>query len=95
MTGAQKSRGQVFILYIGRRTPPGWLFRDFILGYFGKKISTAQKGYQGFVNDLLEGKHFDIGEFGISQSSRRVSKKIHKDKKLKTKVQNIEKKLNE
>ena len=31
-----------------------WLYRDFILGYFGKKVSSAQKKYQGFVNALAE-----------------------------------------
>jgi REP element-mobilizing transposase RayT/predicted XRE-type DNA-binding protein len=36
--------------YIGKQKPVKWLYRDFILGYFGKKVSTAQKGYQKFVN---------------------------------------------
>ena len=40
--------------YIGRRKPPGWLFKNFILGYFGEKISTAQKVYRRFVNDLID-----------------------------------------
>jgi hypothetical protein len=35
--------------YIGKEKPAKWLYRDFILGYFGKKTSTAQKGYQEFV----------------------------------------------
>jgi len=38
--------------YIGKQEPAKWLYRDFILGYFGKKISSAQKGYQKFVNAL-------------------------------------------
>ncbi len=36
--------------YIGQQTPAKWLYRDFILGYFGKRVSTAQKAYQKFVN---------------------------------------------
>jgi len=38
--------------YIGKQRPDKWLYRDFILGYFGKRVSTAQKGYQKFVNAL-------------------------------------------
>jgi REP element-mobilizing transposase RayT len=38
--------------YIGKQEPARWLYRDFILGYFGKKIASAQKGYQKFVNAL-------------------------------------------
>jgi len=38
--------------YIGKQKPVEWLYRDFILGFFGKKISSAQKGYQEFVNAL-------------------------------------------
>ena len=169
--------------YIGHKTPPGWLYRDFILGYFGEKIKTAQKAYQSFVNILLGseydsplkevvsstllgsadfiahikdayllnkkpdkelpalkelserasipeifskvdslfgaeqklgreiklylcrkhtgeklktiGEHFGIGESGVSQAYRRVSKNIHEDKKLKKKIQIIEQGLNE
>jgi putative transposase len=45
----QKQRYQ---FYIGKQEPARWLYHDFILGYFGKKISSAQKGYQKFVNTL-------------------------------------------
>jgi REP element-mobilizing transposase RayT len=38
--------------YIGKQIAAKWLYRDFILGYFGKKVSNAQKGYQKFVNAL-------------------------------------------
>jgi REP-associated tyrosine transposase len=38
--------------YIGKQGAAKWLYRDFILGYFGKKIASAQKGYQKFVNAL-------------------------------------------
>ena len=36
--------------YIGKQKDAKWLYRDFILGYFGKRVSTAQKAYQRFVN---------------------------------------------
>ena len=38
--------------YIGKQRAAKWLYRDFILGYFGKRVSTAQKGYQKFVYTL-------------------------------------------
>ena len=40
--------------YIGKKNPPEWLYRDFILGYFGKKISEAQKRYQNFVESMID-----------------------------------------
>jgi len=39
--------------YIGEKKPPEWLHRDFILGYFGNKVSIAQKGYRSFVTAIL------------------------------------------
>jgi putative transposase len=39
--------------YIGHQKPTEWLHRDFILGYFGKKVPAAQKTYQRFVNALV------------------------------------------
>jgi REP element-mobilizing transposase RayT len=39
--------------YIGRRREPEWLRVDFILEFFGKKLSTAQKRYREFVNAFL------------------------------------------
>jgi len=39
--------------FIGKQKPAKWLYRDFSLGYFGKKVSSAQKGYQEFVNALV------------------------------------------
>ncbi len=39
--------------YIGKKKKPNWVQVDFILGYFGKKISTAQKRYREFVNAFL------------------------------------------
>jgi len=43
--------------YIGKKKPPEWLYRDFILGYFGKKVSIAQKGYHKFVAALINKKY--------------------------------------
>jgi len=168
--------------YIGETKPPKWLYRDFILGYFGNKVSIAQKEYRKFVSILVSekydspldevvgstllgspgfiafikdkflsgkksdkdlpalkelvkkasmqeifgevesvlgkqpalarsvkmflcqrytgeklkdiGKHFGIGESGVSHASRRVNDKIRKDKKLKRKIAKIERKLN-
>ncbi len=39
--------------YIGVKKPPEWLYRDFILGYFGGKVSIAQKEYRHFVNTMF------------------------------------------
>jgi REP element-mobilizing transposase RayT len=168
--------------YIGKRKPPEWLYRDFILGYFGTSMSSAQKNYQSFVSALANkqyesplekvvsstllgsaefvdyikekylldkkpdnnlpalkelserasmrdifdevdsevseeqslardiklylcrrytrerlkdiGKHFGIGESGVSQAYRRVLEKIPNDRKLKRKIEKIEKNLN-
>jgi len=33
------------------------LYRDFILGYFGKKVSIAQKEYHKFVTALINKKY--------------------------------------
>jgi len=40
------------------------------------------------------GIHFGIGESGVSQVRRRVAQRMEKDKKLKRKIEKIEKKLN-
>jgi hypothetical protein len=42
-----------YTAYIGTQKPAKWLYRDFILGYFGQKVSTAQKGYREFVTALV------------------------------------------
>ena len=39
--------------YIGETKPPKWLYRDFILGYFGNRVSVAQKGYHNFESLLI------------------------------------------
>jgi len=43
--------------YIGKERKPEWLYSDFILGYFGKRVSTAQKKYQQFVTMLSDQEH--------------------------------------
>ena len=45
--------------YIGHTNPPKWLYRDFILGYFGGKESVAQKGYKQYVSSLVDEKYDD------------------------------------
>ena len=40
--------------YIGKQRSAKWLCRDFILGYFGRKVSSAEKMYQDFVNALTD-----------------------------------------
>jgi len=50
---------------------------------------------QRYTGEKLKdiGKHFGIGESGVSQACRRVTQKIDGDKKLKRKIGKIEKKL--
>jgi len=40
--------------YIGREKAPEWLERDFILGYFGKKVATAQEAHAEFVSSFSD-----------------------------------------
>jgi len=169
--------------FTGEKEAPEWLIMDFILGYFGKKVSDAQKNYRRFVTAISDqeyksplddrtnaailgsvdfikeikdkylkdkkgdrnlpelrafstrpaiqvqeiekevesvfgsdnalskrvklyfchrytgkklkeiGAYFDIGESGVSQSSRRVSLKIKTDKKLRNQIMQIESRL--
>ncbi len=171
-----------YACFVGKKKVPEWLQRDFILGYFGKKISIAEKEYKKFVEMLLEEKYespltevvsstllgapdfikmvqdrylsgmksdenvpalkeltkkatvdqiftevdiafkdepamarnvkmylsqkysgrglkeislfFGIGASGVSQSSRRISERMKKDRKLRKRIQKIETKLN-
>ena len=43
--------------YIGEEKAPNWLHRDFILSYFGDKVSVAQPGYKKFVSSLITQKY--------------------------------------
>jgi putative transposase len=167
--------------FIGLRKAPEWLAIDFILSYFGDKVSPAQKGYRDFVNamggqkfksplegvvsstilgtkDFIEsirdryltnrqfdsnlpalrallgrpsiqeimdevklifsqdrlltrgvglylcqrytgerlkkiGKHFGIGESGVSQASRRIAMRISQDNKLKKDIAEVKERL--
>ncbi|MGD2100533.1 MAG: transposase [Desulfobacterales bacterium] len=49
----QHYRWSSYLDYIGKRKPPAWLERDFILGYFGKKTSIAEKNYREFIDTKL------------------------------------------
>lgn len=54
--------------YIGEENDPQWLYRDFILGCFGKNTATAMKKYRTFVEDML-GREYESplkGTFGAS-----------------------------
>ena len=44
--------------YVGLRKKPDWLRLDFILSYFAKRIPTAQKRYQKFINAFVK-KEYD------------------------------------
>jgi len=44
--------------YIGKKACPEWLHRDFILDYFGRKVSASQKGYRKFVESLID-QHYE------------------------------------
>jgi len=44
--------------YVDKKKAPKWLYRDFILGYFGKRRSTSQGKYNEFVHSLV-GKDYD------------------------------------
>jgi len=39
--------------FIGQGPTPGWVRRDFILGYFAPNVTSAQQRYRKFVEDLL------------------------------------------
>lgn len=54
--------------YTGVKASPEWLYRDFILGYFGSKVSIAQKRYRDFVNVLLD-KEYDSPLNGVESST--------------------------
>lgn len=49
----EEYRWSSFRSYIGKRKPPEWLYRDFILDYFADKKPLAEKRYRGFVDELI------------------------------------------
>jgi len=44
--------------YVDKKKAPKWLYRDFILGYFGKRLSISQRKYKEFVHSLV-GEDYD------------------------------------
>ncbi|PKN17446.1 MAG: hypothetical protein CVU68_10440 [Deltaproteobacteria bacterium HGW-Deltaproteobacteria-3] len=44
--------------YVGKRNAPEWLKTEFLLGYFGKPHSVAQKQYRQFVEEIM-GKEYE------------------------------------
>jgi hypothetical protein len=46
-------RWSSYVHYTGSRKSPEWLERDFVLSYFGRRISAAQKEYRSFVGSLV------------------------------------------
>ena len=60
---------------------------------FSGKKKLCQKHTGEKLKDISI--NFGIGESGVSQASRRVAQKIEKDKKLKRKIDKIEKKINQ
>ena len=43
--------------YIGKKNSPEWLKTEFILEYFGKKLSESQKNYKKFVDIMVDKKY--------------------------------------
>ena len=54
--------------YTGKRKPPEWLHRDFILKYFGKNYTKAEKNYKDFVM-RVSGKTYDSPLKGVFAST--------------------------
>lgn len=57
----------------------------------GVKIYLCQKYTEKMLKEI--GRHFDIGEPGVSQASRRIATKISEDNELRKKIRKIEDKL--
>ena len=57
------------------------------------KVTESPEEYDWSSYRFYIGKHFGIGESGVSQACRRVAHKINSDKKLKRKIGKIEKKI--
>ena len=43
--------------YTVKRKAPGWLQRDFILGYFGKRNAASMKKYRAFISSAMGQEH--------------------------------------
>ena len=78
---------------------PNWLHRDFILGYFGDKVSGAQLGYKEFVScrkhtgEKLKAidAQFGIGDAAVAQSCKRFNLKLEKGRKLRERIERFKK----
>ena len=64
---------------------------DNVLARKLKKISFPEI-YRRKIKDI--GRHFGLGESGVSQAGRRVAQKVENDTQLKKKIAKISKKLN-
>jgi REP-associated tyrosine transposase len=53
----EKYEWSSYNFFIGRKKAPDWLHRDFILSYFGNKVSSAQLGYKKFVSSHVNLKY--------------------------------------
>jgi hypothetical protein len=56
------------------------------------KMYLCQRNTGKKLKDI--GLHFGIGESGVSQACKRVAHRIEKDKKLKKKIERLEKQIN-
>ena len=54
--------------YVGKQKSPKWLYRDFILSYFGTDIANAQKSYQGFVDALINEQYASLLKEAVSST---------------------------
>ena len=77
-----------YCYYIGREKAPGWLVRDFILGYFGKRESSAMRAYSKFVGSRNDQNYISplkdvVGStiLGNTEFVREIKDKYLKDKK--------------
>jgi len=76
--------------YAENKDTPEWLFREFILGYFGKRISTCQRKYKDFVHSMIDQNYkspLSGVTFSVILGSKDYVLEI-KDKYLKKKKQN-------
>lgn len=71
-----------YSFYIGKEKSPEWLYSDFILGYFGKRITSAQKNYANFVTSLLN-EEYDSPLKGVTASLLLGSEEFIKEIKIK------------
>ena len=77
-----------YMYFISQKRAPEWLVRDFILSYFGKKVSDAQRAYREFV-DFMIGQEYRSSLNDVVNSTilgcvdfvRKIKDKYLKDKK--------------